>query len=62
MCLLSRQRREEKTIQEAPHHPAAVQRRTGVFGGAGGGAGLRGPENLPGVQVSLLLRLASFLC
>lgn len=55
MCLLSWQRREEKTIQEAPHHPAAVQRRTGVFGGAGGGAGLRGPENLPRIQVSLLL-------
>lgn len=55
VCLLSRQRREEKAIQEAPHHPAAVQRWTGVSGGAGGGAGLRGPENLPGIQVSLPL-------
>lgn len=51
LCLLSWKCCEEEAIKEASDHPAAVQRRTGVSRGAGGGEGLRGPQNLPGVQV-----------
>lgn len=56
LCLLSWKRCEEEAIEEASGHPAAVQRRTGVSRGAGGGEGLRGPQNLPGVQVQVQRR------
>lgn len=49
--MLSWKHGEEEAVEEASHHPAAVQRRTGLSGGAGGGEGLRGAQDLSRLQV-----------